>query len=213
MRERTIPVVAWSSLALVLAVVLGAGASSLMRREVTAASVLERPGEYGQVLDFTLTERSGRTVTSADLEGDWWVADFIFTRCTGVCPILTSRMSHLAQTIDDVRFVSFSVDPTWDTPEVLRDYAAGAVPNEAASRWLFLTGPRETIHRVVGEGFKLAVAELSPDEVAAGGELITHSDRMVLVDPWGTIRGYYRGTEQESVERLAHDLARMRAGE
>lgn len=195
-------------------IAVGAGGWTLMRGSSPAADAvavryLEETRDYGAVPDFTLVERDGSRVGLADLEGRYWVADFIFTRCNGICPILTKRMASLARKLpdDDIRFVSFSVDPSFDTPEVLESYAAASGVETA--RWLFLTGPREQIHRLVGEGFRLNVAERSP-EAADDGELITHSDRFVLVDPTGTIRGYYHGTDEESVERLVEDLRRLR---
>ena len=174
-----------------------------------AAGYLEESRDYGAVPDFTLTERDGRRVGLGDLRGRFWVADFIFTRCNGICPILTQRMASLARRLpdDDIRFVSFSVDPSWDTPAVLAGYAAAS--GAEADRWLFLTGPRDEIYRVVGEGFHLSVAERAP-EAADDGELITHSDRFVLVDPGGTIRGYYHGADEEAAERLIEDLRRLR---
>jgi cytochrome oxidase Cu insertion factor (SCO1/SenC/PrrC family) len=143
-------------------------------------------------------------VTQEDLEGRFWVADFIFTRCTGVCPTLTARMASLSRQLadaPDIRLVSFSVDPDYDTPEVLRGYP-GRV---ADARWLFLTGDAAEIYRLVGEGFRLNVAAGGPPG-AGSGELVTHSDRFVIVDPDLNIRGYYHGADEEEVGRLATDL-------
>jgi protein SCO1 len=200
----------WAGLCAVLAFAVALGARALLigSRRPLPASALQQLADYGPVPDFTLTERSGRTVGLKDLEGTYWVADFIFTRCTGVCPILTSRMATLARSLRDVQLVSFTVDPAWDTPGVLRRYAAD---QSAPAHWLFLTGPREELHRIIGEGFRLSIADLSPAS-QDDGDLITHSDRFVLVDPAGRIRGYYHGAEEESVARLVADLARLRSG-
>jgi len=208
---------AWGGLCAVLAIAVATGAWSLLRgsAEAEAPASLETLGEYGSVPDFSLTERSGRPVSKSDLAGGFWVADFIFTRCNGICPVLTSRMSSLASAIssipggDQVRFVSFSVDPAWDTPEVLSAYAETAGGNVAAEgRWLFLTGSRDVLYRLIGEGFHLSVADRSADPQAQG-ELVTHSDRFVLVDPRGQIRAYYHGTDEDSVARLKRDLERL----
>jgi protein SCO1/2 len=104
---------------------------------------------------------------------------------------------------EGVRLVSFSVDPQHDTPKVLREYAAryGADP----SRWLFLTGDWEAMRDLVFQGFKLAIERAGNEEVDVG-ELITHSDRLVLVDRLGRVRGYYRGTLEEGEEKLMDDL-------
>lgn len=171
------------------------------------------PPLLGEVPEFSLTERSGRTVRRADLDGRPWVADFIFTRCTGMCPALSTQMRDLRRRAAEAgltaRFVSLSVDPIHDTPAVLRDYAQRFA---AGDDWLFLTGERDALYELIGGGFKLSVAERSPDAVAQGGELIAHSDRFVLVDGAGRIRGYYHGTDAAMADQLLRDLAVLDAG-
>ncbi len=207
----------WAGLSACLAVAVAAGGWAFVRGGAhgdAAQGVLSEPGDYGQVPDFELVDRTGRTITRQDLAGDFWIADFIFTRCTGICPTLTARMAWLKSSLGEtpaagrVRFVSFTVDPAWDTPDVLRRYAAAAAPAAADTRgWLFLSGPSERIHRLVGEGFHLSVASGGPG--SSPGDLITHSDRLVLVDPDGRIRAYYRGGDEDSVDKLADDLLRL----
>ena len=168
----------------------------------------------GLVPAFALTERSGRTVSAAELAGQPWVADFIFTRCAGICPVLSARMAELQRSLQSegltARLVSFSVDPNRDTPEILREYAGRYRAD--ADQWWFLTGERDTLYRLIGEGFHLNVAERSAEEAQGSGELITHSDRFVLVDGALQIRGYYHGTEPETVAKLLHDLATLTDG-
>ena len=166
----------------------------------------------GVVPDFSLTERSGRTLSKRDLVGRPWVANFVFTSCAGMCPLLSSRMAQLhrslAATDLKVRSVSFSVDPTHDTPEVLREYAARYTPDE--QDWLFVTGPKEQLYGLISSGFRLSVAERSAAEAAEHpDELITHSDRFVLVDGQGRIRAYYHGTEAEVVSEVLRDAATL----
>ncbi|MCG8459908.1 MAG: SCO family protein, partial [Holophagales bacterium] len=105
---------------------------------------------------FSLQNRDGSTVDLARLEGKPWVADFIFTSCPGICPMLTEKMSQLAAELpaDEVQLVSFSVDPETDTPEVLQEYAQ---KRDAGDNWLFLTGPTEEMYSVVREGFLLVL--------------------------------------------------------
>ncbi|MGH7790429.1 MAG: SCO family protein [Candidatus Binatia bacterium] len=166
----------------------------------------------GQVPPFTLIERSGQPLARADLDGRPWVADFIFTRCSGICPVLSTRMVDLQRQAReaglDARMVSFSVDPSHDTPEVLRDYAARFAAVDDS--WLFVTGDRGAMHELIGKGFRLSVAERDPATADDGGELITHSDRLVLVDAEGRIRGYYHGTEADSVPAVLRDLLTLR---
>jgi protein SCO1/2 len=101
----------------------------------------------------------------------------------------------------DVRLVSFTVDPDYDTPEVLARYASSF---SAPGRWLFLTGGTEEMHRLSREGFKLAVdASGNPANAA---EPILHSTRFVLVDGEGRIRGYYEAFDEEAMKRLERDV-------
>ena len=162
----------------------------------------------GVVPAFTLTERSGATVGTAELAGHVWIADFVFTRCPDFCPALTGRMAGLQKTIpggaDPVRLVSFTVDPLHDTPDVLRTYASQA---GAAGNWLFVTGSREALATLLRDGFKVAYADDGPPSTP-----ITHSDRFVLIDRQLRIRGYYHGTEPADVARLARDAAALRDG-
>lgn len=104
---------------------------------------------------------------------------------------------------EDVRLVSFTVDPERDTPEVLARYArmAGA----QADRWLFLTGAKEALHGLARSGFHLGVEDQAGNEA----EPILHSTRLILIDRAGTIRGYYDAADRGSLDRLASDLRRL----
>jgi protein SCO1/2 len=169
------------------------------------ASVLSEGPEladFGALPEFELVERGGSTVTLEDLRGKVWVADFVFTHCAGPCPLLSSKMSRLQDAVadlEDVRLVSFSVDPERDTPEVLAEYSSRY--HADAERWLFLTGLKEPLYRLIGEGFRLAVDDGGP---ASG--LITHSTRFVLVDRQGHIRGYFDGAEPGTVDEIVPDI-------
>lgn len=163
---------------------------------------------YSQVGAFELVERSGRKVTNKDLEGRPWVASFLFTRCTGPCPRVAGTLRALQSRLEksSVRIVTFSVDPEWDTPAVLRQYAAdfGADPE----RWLFLTGDEKAIHELSRTGF-LSAAERAPPGAAAPGEAVSHSTRLVAVDGKGRVRGFFAGESQEDLDRLVAALARL----
>ncbi len=169
----------------------------------------------GAVPAFSLTERSGKTVTATDLAGRVWIADFIFTRCGGMCPGLTTTLAALLRRLDaaglpNTTAVSFTVDPTRDDPATLQRYAERFGAD--ATRWLFLTGERDAVERLVRDGFRLSIAELPPGERENSPEPITHSDRFVLVDADLNIRGYYHATEADAVERLERDLVRLVRG-
>lgn len=163
-----------------------------------------------EVPAFSLTERSGAAVSDADLSGGVWVADFIFTRCTGPCPRMSRHMAELQGALGerDVRLVSFSVDPERDTPQALAEYARryGADPE----RWLFLTGEKEDLYRMIQKGFLLAVDDgaVTPDGEPGPG-IITHSVKFVLIDRENRIRGYYSGEEANVVEQILPDLDRV----
>lgn len=176
-------------------------------REASSAARQAELPVYGTLPEFELVERGGESVSLASLRGKVWVADFIFTHCAGPCPLLSSRMSRLQEAVrelDGVRLVSFSVDPDRDTPAVLAEYARRYQAD--IERWLFLTGPKEPLYRLVGEGFRLAVEEGGPQ---AG--LITHSTRFVLVDQQGRIRGYYDGAEPGTADALLPDIRALLA--
>lgn len=156
--------------------------------------------DYSVAPDFTLTERSNRQVTRKDLAGQVWIADFIFTRCTGICPAMSSNMQKLqSQLPKEVRLVSFSVDPDHDTPQVLSEYAKRY--NADPERWLFLTGDAEAVQKLSVDGFKLALDPTAGTEA----EPITHSSRFALVDREGHIRGYYGTEDPSALDRLVAD--------
>ncbi len=153
--------------------------------------------------DFTLLERSGRTVTRDDLLGGVWVANFIFTSCRGPCPELTLRMRSLSRTLQetnrDVRVVSITVDPEIDTPAVLARYADRH--HADPDRWWFLTGERERdVRKLVREGFLQALAP------ATQSGPIIHSTRVVLIDRQGRIRGWHDGLDATAKPLILRDL-------
>jgi protein SCO1 len=151
---------------------------------------------------FRLTERSGRTVTDADLADRVWIASFIFTHCPLSCPRITSVMKGIQGRLDDsgVQLVSVSVDPERDTPEVLASYAKkfSADPD----RWWFLTGPKDAIERLVVDRFKLGLATADPADVRAGAEAIAHSERLALVDRGNRVVGYFDSNDPGEISKL-----------
>jgi cytochrome oxidase Cu insertion factor (SCO1/SenC/PrrC family) len=155
---------------------------------------------YGIVPDFVLTDQTGREFRSSErLNGKVWVANFIFTNCAGPCPRMSGQIRQLRDAIksSDVRFVSFTIDPARDTPQVLAAYGErfGADPG----RWHFLTGPQSELHRLCRNAFLLGDVD---------GRL-EHSTRFVLVDRHSRIRGFYDTSDQESVRTLIKNLAEL----
>ena len=182
-------------------------AIQLRNTVVRHAAVTELP-RLAVVPPFDVVSEQGTTVTRASYAGKVWIADFIFTSCGGICPVMTSRMKALAAELTDepnVRFVSFSVDPERDTVEALARYAkeTGADP----TRWSFLRTDRERIRALVREGFKLPVEDADPK----AAEPILHSSRFVLVDAEGTIRGWYDSEDAGKRNLLVRDARRLAA--
>ena len=145
-----------------------------------------------------LIDETGKPVRLDAMKGSVAVYDFIFTTCSGTCPIMTNNMRALTQKVErdaPVRFVSITVDPTRDTPAVLAEYAK-RVRNDP--RWTFLTGDREAIIDLSVKGFKLAAGDPAP-----GGEALLHSSKFAVADKQGVIRGYYDATDGTVPEQVA----------
>ena len=159
---------------------------------------------YGQIPGFELVAETGQPFNRQALDGKVWVADFIFTNCGGTCPLMTDKMRKLQDALPaEVHLVSFTVDPTRDTPKVLAAYAEehGA----SRDRWLFLTGEKQAMYDICVTGFKLPL----DTEGGTPAEPIAHSTRFVLVDKHGDIRGYYSGTEEDELRRLSADAKKL----
>ncbi|HLG42163.1 MAG TPA: DUF420 domain-containing protein, partial [Planctomycetota bacterium] len=195
-------------------VTLAAACGAAGRRTVGAAAAIlvallltgcdsKLPTLY-TVPDFELTNQRGEKFALRDLKGRVWIADFVFTRCKGPCPAMTYRMKQLQEDLpSDLWLVSFSVDPKYDTPERLREYAARY--EAADGRWWFLTGEKKKIYDLALDGFKLAAGE----EWEREEWVIFHDERFVLVDADGRIRGYYMGTDKEALDRLRSDAGSL----
>ncbi len=195
------------SLVVVLALLIAAGGVRIFKKNPPAVSA---PAVLGEVGDFTLTERGGKTVSRADLLGKVWIADFIFTRCAGICPLMSGKMKILQDRIgskENLRFVSFSVDPEYDTPEVLAKYAERYKADP--EKWIFLTGDKKTIHGLSLQHFHLGVGDIPEEERSAPDQMVSHSSRFVLVDGAGKIRGYYNTDEPSALEKLAADALKI----
>ena len=193
-----------ASVVVPLLIGVGIGGLALLPRLLSGSRQAALP-VYGEVPAFTLVDQQGQSVSRDTLRGSVWVADFIFTRCAGQCPMMSAQMAQLAARLphdSGVRLVSFTVDPAWDTPDVLAHYAAQY--RQSTSAWSFLTGDEATIRRLCREGFHVALSEQGTD-----AEPITHSTRLVLVDRQGQIRGSYEATDEAAVRQLRRDLRRV----
>ena len=172
---------------------------------------LEGLNRYGAVPEFSLTERSGKSIGLGDLRGKIWVADFIYTTCKDTCPLQTAAMSKLQEQWSDradLKLVSFSVDPDRDTPPVLSRYAQDFKADR--DRWLFLTGDKEQISHLIQAGFRLSAAPVT--ESGSEDQVILHSPRFVLIDKETQIRGYYDSRDVDALARLKKDVVTLMSG-
>jgi len=158
--------------------------------------------------DFSLTAVTVDGTSPFDLRalrGRAWIADFVFTRCSGPCPMLTANMAGLQKKLPaKIGLLSFTVDPDHDSPEVLTLYARKF--NADPQRWFFLTGEKTEVIRLVRDGFLLPVAESA---AAAPGEKVAHSTKFVLIDSEGRLRGWYDGEDPASLDKLAADAKNL----
>lgn len=158
--------------------------------------------------DFALTAVGAEGETPfglADMRGKVWIADFIFTRCAGPCPLMTARLAALGERLPpQVSLLTVSVDPVGDTPERLRAYARHHGAD--ARRWVFLRGDVPSTYRLLYSGFRLP---MSTDPAAAPESRVLHSTRFVLVDRAGAVRGYYDALSDLDNDALARDARRL----
>ena len=148
---------------------------------------------YGTVADFTLMERNLTPVSKQYLAERIWIANFMFTRCPGKCPLMNRQMSQLQEKLPaNILLVSFTVDPQQDTPQILSEYAKNYHPQ--AGRWFFLTGEKEILDHLL-ESFHMSPLD-DPN---------LHSLKLVLIDQWAQIRGYYEVTDPQAIKKLLKD--------
>jgi protein SCO1/2 len=165
-----------------------------------------------QAPDWSLTDQTGRPFSSSGLAGRVVLADFIYTTCTDVCPLLSGTFSTVREQLrqskllgDKAVLVSFTVDPDHDTPDVLNEYGGrfGATPAE----WRFLTGDRATVEDLLLAGFKLGRPQIGPRRADGSTELV-HTSRVVLIDPKGQIRALYDGDSLD-VSAVVDEIRRL----
>lgn len=158
---------------------------------------------------WTLTDQNGNTFNGSSLKGKIYVADFFFTRCGSICPKMSTEFTRVQDTFtneDEVQLASFSVDPTHDTPEMLRAYAKKY--DAKAGKWHFLTGTKSQIYPLAVKGYYVPVADASEYDkaVKTPDETFIHSEKLILVDKEGHIRGFYDGTDKKDVDRLILEI-------
>ena len=175
-------------------------------------SSLER---IGKVPEFSFTDQDGNTITNKDYEGKVYVVEFFFTSCKTICPIMNKNMLRVQNEFygnPNVGIASFTIDPNYDTPSVLKEYAKNY--GITKPQWHFLTGEKEKIHDLANSGFNLYVGESA--EAEDGFE---HSGLFALIDQNGDIRSrkdsygnpiiYYNGLEDDGIKILIEDIKNL----
>ena len=179
-------------------------------------STIQHVGRYHRIAPFSFTNQNGKTITNKDYDGKIYVADFFFTRCQTICPIMTDNMTWLQgeiKNMPDVMLLSHSVTPDIDSVAVLRAYAneKGAID----AKWNFVTGDKKDIYGIARKSY-LAVETTDSKDLYD----MVHTENFILVDKKGRIRGFYNGTNRDSlvkgeknVNQLLEDIKWLRENE
>ncbi len=196
-----------------IALAISCGAPSEKTSEVAELPILgeryvddNKDTVYHSIADFAFVNQVGDTIRKEDMAGKIYVADFFFTTCPTICPIMKKEMLRVYEQFKgepNFRILSHSIDPTHDTQAVLKDYAEKLGVSDAAT-WNFLTGDQEKIFEI---GQTSYMTTTMADELEPGGFL--HSGAFLLVDQQGRIRGVYDGTKTEQVDRLLADIPKL----
>ena len=152
--------------------------------------------------DFKLINQNGETVTQENYKDKIYIADFFFTRCLTICPVMTNNMALLQQEFlkdDEIMFLSHSVTPVMDSVPVLRAYAdTKGVVDE---KWNITTGPKKHIYNLARKSYFAVL-----DEGDGGLQDFIHTENFILVDKKRQLRGFYDGTDSEDMQRLIQDI-------
>jgi protein SCO1/2 len=165
--------------------------------------------DLGEVPAFALTDERGQPFTEDAFRGHETIISFIFTRCDTICPITTMKMERIQEKTADagagIKLVSFSVDPTYDTPERLTEFAVRY--HADATRWRFVTGALDTVHKLV-EGPFMNSMQLE-GKTPSGAPAISHSGYFLLVDDRLHIRGVYDSNDLRRLDEMIRDARHL----
>ncbi|WP_305953192.1 SCO family protein [Emticicia oligotrophica] len=164
---------------------------------------------FHQIPPYKLIDQEGKEFSTEQLKGKIYVADFFFSRCGTICPKLSNSLSRVQSIFSadtNVRIVSHSVDPKYDSAAVLKKYAQKY--DAKPGKWYFLTGDKKAIYDIAIKGYKLPVADASEydSKIRSVDETFIHSEKLLLIDKEGYIRGIYDGTYNPDVERLIGEV-------
>jgi protein SCO1/2 len=153
-----------------------------------------------QVANFTLTNQDGNVTTLAELSNHVWVADIIFTRCAGSCPVMSTEMKSLQDALpstSQAKLVTLTTDPDYDTPSILKRY--GERYGADFERWTFLTGSKKELAGLATGSLKLGSTPVPPPDRTNSVDLFVHSTIFVVVDKQSRLRGSFQ-TEGQDVD-------------
>lgn len=165
-------------------------------------STVQYKKKYHKIADFSLTNQNGKTVTQNDYKDKIYVADFFFTTCQTICPIMTNHMAEIQKEIlndDDVMLLSHSVTPKIDSVAQLKRYAIKKGVNDA--KWNLVTGDKKEIYALARKSY-LAVK----DNGDGGPFDMVHTENFMLIDKKRQIRGFYDGTNADDIDKLLADI-------
>ena len=158
--------------------------------------------KYHRINDFSLTNQNKENITHFDYDDHIYVADFFYTTCPSICPIMTENMVYLQSLLNDlpeIKLLSFSVTPEIDTPEVLKAYAQQKGVND--SRWNLLTGNKKEIYNLARRSYLVVQQDGNGDK-----HDMIHTENFVLIDKQRRIRGYYDGTQRNAMDQIRADI-------
>jgi protein SCO1/2 len=177
-----------------------------VKKEMVDPELL-RIGYGHKVGDFSFLNQEGKMISLDDVRGKVFVAEYFFTTCGTICPIMNQQMQRVAQayaTENDFRILSFTVDPKTDTVEQMKRYATAHGAD--AKKWYFLTGTQEKLYALARKSFFVLKPAEAENQGDVGSDFI-HTNNFVLVDKQLRIRGYYDGTNPKEIEGLIKDIA------
>jgi protein SCO1/2 len=164
---------------------------------------------YHHIAPFKFIDQDSALITNADFKGRIYVADFFFTSCRTICPIMKTQMLRVYEAtkdMPDVLILSHTIDPEYDTVALLHDFAKRL--GVESKRWHFVTGVKDSIYKIAQTSYFATAME---DKSEPDGFI--HSGAFLLIDKKGRIRGKYDGTKEEDVNRLVGDIKALRSEE
>ncbi|AEH00998.1 SCO family protein [Lacinutrix sp. 5H-3-7-4] len=169
-------------------------------------STIQHVKKYHKIADFSLTNQNGKTITQNNYKGKIYVADFFFTTCQTICPIMTDHMRDIQKEIindDDIMLLSHSVTPVKDSVAQLKKYAKLKGVNDA--KWNLVTGDKKQIYELARKSY------LAVKSVGNGDQYdMIHTENFMLIDKKRQIRGFYDGTDPEAISKLIKDIEKLK---